>query len=647
MKKVNRCLILFAFLLLLTSQVAHAESSREIARLGRGIATSLAWRPDGKVLAVGSATGIWFYDENLASIGHLDIIGSYQIAWNASGEKLAVVNDDADKTLQVWQISKDIAGQKRIWSQSWTDKEWSPIDIAWEPNGQRLVTGDEDDLARVWEADSGKLITKLPAKGSYVAWSPDGSKLAISGDSVKIIDANSLKITNSINQFFAVGKVNWNYDSTLVSTGCNDTEKFTDFGGGCIWDTKTHKLVYSQELARVAWSSNASKFASFGTSGFESDAMWFEIHNSLTAEPSDKTGYSAFFIDVEWQPNKDIVTALASDGSLLRYDVNTKKFTGTSTLFTNTAGKLIWSPDSKSIVSIQNETQQLVWELPQSDKFAADPLITLNGRIGTYGPRIADGVWLDSRTLWSIAQAGDWEGRIAIYLDKFDMKTGQSGDRSPRIYTNCWFAFNSDLSKAACLPPDKKELQIWNIKSQSIDSTILIAQQANQIYWSPDNSVIATISSNSDEMSETIELWEIKSGKRISEYKTYGTAITNLSWSPNNQAFAVAFSTAGMNGMSNSVHVFQVADANQNDVINLSDVPEDLTTLQWSSDNQKLLIATYKTINLYKANDLSEIVSLKIPPTRTVSLSPDDKLLALGMEDGTIRIWDVADLMTN
>ncbi len=644
MKKVKAHLILVIILVVLTTQVVHAEPNREIARIGRGIATGLAWRPDGKVLAIGTATGVWFYDENLTSSGHLDIDGASQIAWDSSGGKIAIVNADANKTLQVWQISKDTTDQKRIWSQSWTDNEWSPVQITWEPNSQRLVSGAENDFARIWDADNGKLITKLSAKGSYVAWSPDGSKIAISDNEVKIIDARTLKIADAINQFSAGGKVSWNTDGSLLASSCNDTGKFTDFWGECIWDAKTYKLVYSQELGRIAWSSNASKFALFGGSGFESNETWFEIHNSLTAEATDKTGYSAFFIDVEWQPNKDIVVALAGDGTLVRYDASTKKLTNTLTLFTNAAGKLVWSPDTKAIVSIQNQTQQLIWELPKSAKSVAEPLKTLYRQIGTYGPRQTDIVWQNNVAFWSITQAGDYQGRVANYVDLYDAKTGEHIDALTHIETNCWFDFNSDLSEAACTPPDKKELQIWGIKTQTVTSGIPV-ENVRQIYWSPDDSMIATVSSNDDEMSETIEIWEVKTSKRISDYTTYGTAITNFSWSPNSQEFAAEFATAGMNGEFNTIHVFQVADPAQNQVINLSDESDDLTALKWSYDNQKLLVAMYKTINIYKANDLSKVGSLKILSTKTISLSPDDKLLALGMDDGTIRIWDVSDLM--
>ena len=52
--------------------------------------------------------------------------------------------------------------------------------VAWSPDGKRIVSGDEDRTAQVWEATTGKTLltydnTVAPAG---LAWSPDGKRIA-------------------------------------------------------------------------------------------------------------------------------------------------------------------------------------------------------------------------------------------------------------------------------------------------------------------------------------------------------------------------------------------------------------------------------------------------------------------------------------
>ena len=61
----------------------------------RGWAASIAWSPDGETIAIGSTTGIWFFDNDFAEVGHVQVQQgegepARSLAWNASGDLLAV-----------------------------------------------------------------------------------------------------------------------------------------------------------------------------------------------------------------------------------------------------------------------------------------------------------------------------------------------------------------------------------------------------------------------------------------------------------------------------------------------------------------------------------------------------------------------------
>jgi WD40 repeat protein len=70
---------------------------------------------------------------------------------------------------------------------------WS---CAWSPDGQRLLSGSDDNTLKVWDAVSGDCLITLQGHQNSVrscAWSPDGLRLLSGSDdnTLKVWDAES------------------------------------------------------------------------------------------------------------------------------------------------------------------------------------------------------------------------------------------------------------------------------------------------------------------------------------------------------------------------------------------------------------------------------------------------------------------------
>jgi WD40 repeat protein len=146
-------------------------------------AWAVAFSPDGKHLATGSASGavkLWNAatgQEILALKGHRGGVGG--VAFSRDGRRL--VTGSHDKTAKVWDLR---TGQELFTLKGHTHYVRC---VAFSPDGQRIVTGSDDRTARIWESGTGEEVFTLKGHTKEVrsiAFSPDGQRLVTGADAV-------------------------------------------------------------------------------------------------------------------------------------------------------------------------------------------------------------------------------------------------------------------------------------------------------------------------------------------------------------------------------------------------------------------------------------------------------------------------------
>jgi WD40 repeat protein/predicted Ser/Thr protein kinase len=158
-----------------------------------------AFSPSGRMIAVGSGSGaVAFLDaETLMPIGspmNLHAAYLWSIGFGLDGKVLATSG-----ALGTMVKLTDVASRSP-WGQPIRGVEGSfpPQPMAVSPDGRRLATGSPEQLVRVWDISSGRLVASSPERVRFLhalAFSPDGDLVAYSDErgSVFLWDTSGLR----------------------------------------------------------------------------------------------------------------------------------------------------------------------------------------------------------------------------------------------------------------------------------------------------------------------------------------------------------------------------------------------------------------------------------------------------------------------
>lgn len=162
--------------------------------------------------------------------------------------------------------------------------------VAWSPDSSQLASASDDGTVRIWNAVTGECVyeqavgRRRPPRRTFsnqtfmtevrsVAWSPDGSRLALANDLVVwLLDPLSNTNTERLDDHTSlVMSVDWSPNGRWLASADED-------GTVRIWNTGTGQCVHERTVApeglnSVAWSPDGSRLASGG------DHMRVHVHD--------------------------------------------------------------------------------------------------------------------------------------------------------------------------------------------------------------------------------------------------------------------------------------------------------------------------------------------------------------------------------
>jgi len=325
-----------------------------------------AFSSDGRRVLTASAdrtARIWDASsgELLATFsGHIG--GVVAAAFSPDG--LHAVTASLDYTARLWDASP---GQPSVTLSA----PYARVDFAaFGPDGLRIVTAD-GAAARVWDTSGQLLTTLFPGQSisiSTAIFSPDGMRIATGGhdDVARIWEASSGKPMASVSKPSPV--VTFSPDGLRIVTGSDD-------GKSRVWDAASGSLLatlsgHSMGLTDVAVSPDGLRMV---TASHDGAARLWDASGKLLATLS---GHSNSIVKATFSPDGLRIVTSSRDGTVRVWDGSSGELLTTISGHDGQVTAAAFSPNGLHVVTTSDDNTARIWSI--SGKL----LVTLTGHTG-------------------------------------------------------------------------------------------------------------------------------------------------------------------------------------------------------------------------------------------------------------------------
>jgi WD40 repeat protein len=590
----------------------NADLAKSVFAETFGGIMSVAFSPDGKILAIGDTSGtirlyrVTDFQQLLTCQGHTSWVVS--LAFSPDGTTLA--SGSSDCTVRLWNAS---TGQSLHILREHAHEVWS---VSFSRDGQTLASGSDDCTARLWRVATGKCIRVFSGHTNQilsVVFSRDGRTL-ISGShdcTIKLWEVSTGRCLRTLQGHYKeIRSLAVSPDGQTIASSSNDqTIRLWNFSTGeCFKVLQGH----SDGVWSVSFSSQGDILAS---GSIDQTVRLWRVDTGECFKVLQ--GHSNWVLSVAFSSQGDILASGSRDQTMKLWNIRTGQCFKTFQGHINQILSVAFCRDGQMLASGGPDQKVRLWE-------------SNTGRV----LRIFHG-----HTNWIYSVAFSPQGNVLVSgsgdktIKLWDVHTG-------RILKT--FQGHRAAVRSATLSPDgqilasssdDKIIRLWDVSN---GQTLKILQGHHGAVWSIafsfDGQMLA-----SGSLDQTIKIWDVSTGECLRTLEGHETWVWSVALSPNNKILA---STSGD-------ETLRLWDINTGECVRILKEDKNIGTLfslAFSTDSRTIASSGHShKIELWNIDTGERFKTLQghTASIHSVAFSPDNKTLVSGSEDETIRLWDV------
>jgi WD40 repeat protein len=516
--------------------------------------------------------------------------------------------------------------------------------IAWSPDGQKLATlgGKDDDLVLLWDTATQYVISLKGHTGwiSGIAWSPDGTILASAGsdNTVRLWDLSGKLLNLLTGHTGAITSLMWSPDGTQLATAASNDDATIR-----LWAASGDPLLTIHNAGpkqidggtRVLWSPDGRRLSAlYGDGNAEVFRPTGERIARLTAR-QDQNSPLGLINGIAWSPDSSLLAVATVQTGIQLWNADGQHL---STLAGNTGSvNSEWSPDGKTLAVNSMDGMQL-WSVtgtrgtlistdPGNFKQLTDLQWSPDGKIlaGTTGRRLeAIQLWsVQGKSLVSIPSTEQIQGGLFVAWapDGNSLATWMYGGTQVHVV-------DTQGHLLATLTDPNEAVQPAPTIQQISPNAAGHQESITAISWSGDRLASASVD-------KTVRVWDA-TGNLLSTF-AHPAAVLQLAWSANGQYLITGADD-------NRVRLWNVNGKLLKTFTGQS--PRGFMSMQWLNDQTIATMSLDSAVQLWSVAGGGLLTSLAGRPQFYVlpAWSPDGRRLAYLQnspnQSASLQLWN-------
>jgi len=536
-------------------------------------------------------------------VGHTNFITTTSF----SPDSKNVLTASWDKTAKIWdaQTGKLLAELKG-------HTDWV-LDAQYSPDAKMIVTASLDGNARIWNAVTGELMKVFgtPGYGMYSS--------RFSGDSKRLITASADKTAGVWNK---EGKkiltLEGHNDEVLLALFSPDGKKIVTCSRdktAALWDAATGKKLfefggYNDEVTFAELDSTGKKIL---ITGKNNEAKVWDAETGKWI--ADLKGHTDEITAAHFSPDGKKIMTASKDKTVKFWNAETGAMLLNLNDFTTGIDDAVFSPDGKKIVIAAGQKNTRVW-----DAASVMPVYSLPAT-GSYVA--ITGFSNDGKKIITVT-GGDYK---AYVWNTADGRAVTSLQRHSSFLSG--LSVNKDEKKIIITAPDEKTVWVWNVTTGNINGTLKgHTDVINLTSLSKSGKKLVTTSYD-----ETVRIWDVENCKLIRQIKDGPGLITFAALSPDEKNL-ISITENGWKMWNTTTGKLLYELKGNGSLINMAD---------FSSDSKRLVtVSTDGAVKLFDVNTGEQLASMDehLDNARTGRFSTDGNRIVTTSDDNTAILWN-------